>query len=446
MSDPLIQSSEHKLEKSPRAISKERYLSSEWAEREWHAIWRRCWQAAVPLCDLRNPGDYGVYTVGRESVLVTHTTAGDIKAFYNVCSHRGLRLVHDRCGHGDGFRCPYHSWRYNNAGELTHTPDENSFPQGVPADQLSLKEVRCEQRLGFAWIALDPDAESIDAYLEDVLPLLQHFEFENMVLMLDQTVSVNCNWKAVHDNFSELYHVHHLHPQHRRFVDCTRATNELYPRGHTRVRVPGGTTDSLFSQPDTPTDLLSLQLRALGLSPEDFEGRVEDVQPAMREAKRKLGDAVPYYNNFSDEELTDVYQTNVFPNCIFSYQPEMLWLIRLRPHATDPNRCYLDKLSFERFPEAGEKYFYEGALDTSEAAVDRETLLEQARERVPHDSFDYQDVIEGRKTMTDTIDQDLSLLAHAQEGMLSDGFEELWLNEIECRVTHFHECLDKHMS
>jgi len=443
MSDPLIQSSENKLAKQIRNFSKERYLCADWAEREWHSVWKKCWQAAVPVCDLREPGDYGVYTVGRESVLVTRTDAGAIKAFYNVCSHRGVRLVDGRCGHAQNFRCPYHSWRYDNAGALVHVPDAETFPEGVPAERLSLKEVRCEVRLGFAWIALDPEVEPIDDYLEDVIPLLQHYEFENMTLMLDQTVSVNCNWKAVHDNFSELYHVHYLHPQHRRFVDCTAATSELYPRGHTRVLVPGGTTDSLFTMPEEPTELLALQLRALGLAPEDFEGRVGDVQQALRQAKRKLGEQVDYYNNFSDEELTDVYQTNVFPNAIFSYQPEMLWLIRVRPHATDPNRCYLDKLSFERFPEEGDKYFYEGALDTSDAGTDRATLLDQTR--APHDSFDYQDVIEGRKTMTDTIDQDLSLLAHAQQGMQSEGFQDLWLNEIECRVAHFHERLDEYM-
>jgi hypothetical protein len=61
-----------------------------------------------------------------------------------------------------------------------------------------------------------------------------------------------------------------------------------------------------------------------------------------------------------------VIQTNVFPNAILTYQPEMLWLMRLRPHATDPNQCYLDKLSFERFPNSEEQRFLEGTDNLKE--------------------------------------------------------------------------------
>ena len=92
-----------------------------------------------------------------------------------------------------------------------------------------------------------------------------HYEFDNLTLVQDQTVSINCNWKAVLDNFSELYHVHYLHPQHRRFVDCTESLSECYEGGHTRVSVPGAKTDSLFSTPDKPTDPLTMQLQAFGL-------------------------------------------------------------------------------------------------------------------------------------------------------------------------------------
>jgi hypothetical protein len=155
-------------------------------------------------------------------------------------------------------------------------------------------------------------------------------------------------------------------------------------------------------------------------------------------AKRALEDKEPYYSNFTDEELTDVIQTNIFPNAILTYQPEMLWLLRLRPHATDPNQCYLDKLSFERFPNSEEQRFLEGTDNLKEKRT--ETAGKNGRPK--RESFDYSDVIAGNATMTDTIDQDLSLLAHAQRGMHSEGFTGCRLNEIECRVSHFHEQLE----
>ena len=188
-------------------------------------------------------------------------------------------------------------------------------------------------------------------------------------------------------------------------------------------------------------------MSALGLSPDEFAGKVDSVQDAIRAAKRKMAEGVePYYANFSDEELTDVIQTNVFPNNILSYTPEMLWLIRLRPHPTDPNRCFLDKLSFERFPVQDDPSVPDSDEVDLSAFPRHATPAAGALSRPQHESFDYQDVIEGRKSMTDTIDQDLSLLSHAQQGMQSEGFQSLWLNEEECRISHFHERLDECMA
>lgn len=418
-------------------VGKERYISTQWLADEWQQVWKRTWQAAMPLCDLEQPGDFAVYNIGPESILLTRNTQGQIRAFYNVCQHRGVRLVEDGIGHADHFRCAYHSWRYDTDGQLQHAPDAQGFQNGLPCEKVALKPVRCDTALGFVWITLSAKTEPLADYLTDMIPLMQHYQFEEMTLVEDQTVTVNCNWKAVHDNFSELYHVPCLHPQHRRFTDCSGATSECYPRGHTRVCVPAGTTDSLLSTPAQPTDIQAMQLTALGLDPADFAGRVHEVQAAIRQSKRAMTNEHPHYANFSDEELSDVMQSNVFPNTLFSYQPEMLWLIRMRPHASDPNRCYLDKLTFERFSGDAHKRFLEvtaGQVDTGNSA-----------DRPEHDSFDYSDVIAGRKSMTDTIDQDLSLLAKAQQGMHSEGFTGSWLNAAECRVSHFHQRLDEMM-
>jgi len=433
--EPLNQQGQKAYSGKIKNFSKERYISRDWSTREWKAVWAKSWIAAVHVSDLTAPGDYVVFDLGPESVLLTCNGEGNVQAFYNVCQHRGVRLVTDDTGNAENFRCPYHSWRYNTDGGLIYAPHQDGFQEGLPTQTLCLPAVQCDKALGFYWINLDPDAEPLDAFLKDMIPIMGHYEFENLRLTQDQTVSINCNWKAVLDNFSELYHVHYLHPQHRRFVDCTESLSECYEGGHTRVWVPGAKTDSLFSTPDKPTDLLTMQLQALGLDAEQYDGKVDEIQAAIRVAKRALEDKEPYYGNFSDEELTDVIQTNVFPNAILTYQPEMLWLLRLRPHADDPNQCYLDKLSFERPPQNAAPL----PADNIDNRADKHTKKIGRPER---ECFDYSDVITGKATMTDTIDQDLSLLAHAQKGMHSKGFQGSWLNEIECRVSHFHEHLD----
>ena len=439
---PLNQQGREAYSGQIKNFSKERYVSTDWSAREWQAVWAKSWIAAVHVSDLTDPGDYVVFDLGPESILLTCNGAGTVQAFYNVCQHRGVRLVDDHSGNTENFRCPYHSWRYGPDGDLIYAPHQAGFQAGLPEQTIGLPKVRCEAALGFYWINLDADAEPLDVFLKDMLPIMEHYEFGNLTLVQDQTVSINCNWKAVLDNFSELYHVHYLHPQHRRFVDCTESLSECYEGGHTRVWVPGATTDSLFSTPDKPTDLLTMQLEAFGLDPAQYEGKVDEIQAAVRVAKRALEKTEPYYGNFTDEELTDVIQTNVFPNAILTYQPEMLWLMRLRPHATDPNLCYLDKLSFERFPNSEEQRFLEGTDNLKEKRSDSACK----GGRPEWESFDYSDVIAGKATMTDTIDQDLSLLAHAQRGMHSEGFQGCWLNEIECRVSHFHEELERQVT
>ena len=129
---PQLQSSQHKLETPIRNFSKERYISVEWAEREWAGVWRKNWQAAAHISDLRTPGGFLVYDIGPESILISCTDEGEIKAFYNVCQHRGVRLEANHCGHSNGFRCPYHSWRYSNNGDLTHVPARETFQGGLP--------------------------------------------------------------------------------------------------------------------------------------------------------------------------------------------------------------------------------------------------------------------------------------------------------------------------
>ena len=84
------------------------------------------------------------------------------------------------------------------------------------------------------------------------------------------------------DNFSELYHVDFLHPQHKRMVDCCNDTMHLFEHGHTGLAVPGATVNPRFPVPQEPTDIQSAQLRSLDLEPADFRDRVLDVRRAVQ--------------------------------------------------------------------------------------------------------------------------------------------------------------------
>ncbi len=423
-----------------------RYTSRDYMEAEWDEVWRKSWLLAGLVSDVAHTGDYFVFDMGREQILVTRTAAGEVQGFYNVCQHRGNRLVNDERGNATGFRCAYHAWTYELDGRLKTVPYEERFVQGVPCAERSLKTVHTQVWDGFVFVSLEAEPEPLLDFLGPVAEHLKAYRFADMTLTEDQTVHHKCNWKAVVDNFSELYHVDFLHPQHKRMVDCCNDTVHLFENGHTGLAVPGATVSPRFPVPDEPTDIQAAQLQGLGLDPADFKGRVLDVREAVQQGKRALGAANGVdYSRFSNEQLSDVWQYNLFPNVILSFTPEHCWVLRPRPHPTDPQQCYFDKLTLLRLQDdpAGKSQVKGGVFGAGRGAAQSEAVLADTEYvRPERDVFDHLAIINGDKTMTDTIDQDIELLGGVQAGMASQGFDSVWLNDDEMRVQHFHDALD----
>ena len=110
-------------------ITPERYYSQEEADLEWEKMWTRVWCFAGVTHDLQNVGDYFTYDLGRESFIVIRSSPDTIKAFYNVCPHRGNRLIYDELGHieqGKSLYCISHGWRFNIDGSVREIKDEKS--------------------------------------------------------------------------------------------------------------------------------------------------------------------------------------------------------------------------------------------------------------------------------------------------------------------------------
>ena len=421
-----------------------RYVDRAYMEREWDQVWRKTWLLAGLESDVSKPGDYFVFDMGREQILVTRTKSGAVQGFYNVCQHRGNRLVTSERGHAVNFRCAYHAWTYDTEGELKIVPYENRFAQGVPLEERALRKVHTDIWDGFVFVCLADEPEPLTEFLGPVVDMLAPYQFRNMTLVQDQTVRHQCNWKAVIDNFSELYHVDFIHPQHKRMVDCCNDTVHLFPNGHTGLAVPGATVNPRFPVPHEPTDILSGQLTSLGLDPADFNGRVLDVREAVQQRKREVGKDLGFdYSRFSDDQLTDAWQYNLFPNIVLSFSPEHCWLMRPRPHPTDPQQCYFDKLSLVLFSDPNTNKEGKAVSGPSRTARLGKVERTDAFERPERDEFDHEQILNGTKTMTDTIDQDIELLAGVQAGMASNGFDRVWLNDDEMRVQHFHNELDR---
>ena len=440
--NPIIVVENDALSPSGRAtITAERFISPDYMEREREKIWGKSWLVAGIVQDVAEPGDYFVFDLGRESIIVARTNEGNISAQFNACRHRGARIAVNNMGAVDAFVCPYHGWTYDLDGTLTLAPDPERFANGLPTDHLSLKSVRVETWAGMVWVCMDADAPSLMDFLGPIPDLVDPYRVEEKVLAVDQTVSLHANWKTVIDNFGELYHVEHIHPQHETIFDCPSNTTELWAGGHNRVLIDGFTVNTKLPIPDEVPMTQHPQMQVLGLDPDDYKGRVLDVRRDIQVKKREMGPQLGYnYDRLSDEQLSDIVQYNIFPNIIMAIQPEETWVMRARPHPTDPNWCYWDKFTLRMLPDPGAKGFANLSFNVSD-----DHMRVDVPERPEHEDFTQEDVIAGKKTMTITVDQDVHLLRDVQRGMHSWGFESGWLNEDESRVQHFHDWVDWYM-
>ena len=429
------------LDKSA-SLSKDRYISKDFMQSEWEGIWTKAWLFAGLESDLLEPGDFFIYDIGRESIVITRNDENEISAFYNVCQHRGNKIVTLESGSFSKVSCPYHGWTYGLDGTLEHVPDRELFKEGVPCDKKSLKPVKVSVWAGLVFINMDENSSSLETFLGPIVDQLKPYKFEKMNLVKHQTVSLlETNWKTVRDNFLEQYHVDFIHPQHASFVDCCDAQNYLWPFGHTHTCVESPVMNPRYPMPDEPPEYMIQYLKGLELNPEDFTGKVPEIRKVIQKQKRVIGKKLGFdYSELSDDQVSDVFQYDIFPNLFMTIHAERVWFYGPRPHLDDPNKCTFTKFSL-MLPEDKIRDEKKG-LELLPGSYE----YEYSETRVEHEVFTRQDVIEGRNSMTVTIDQDIHYLNDMQAGMHSRGFNKAILSDDEGRLQHFHNWIDNWLS
>ena len=188
-----------------------RYYSREFMELEMEHMWSKVWLLLGRESELPNPGDWQREDVGRESILMVRQKDGSVKAFYNICPHRGNRLVSEATGHVNRFVCKYHAWAFQTDGELVFAQDSENFPEGNPCGKVNLPEIACETFAGFVWVNMDPNCGSLKDFLGPIWDDWSCYEIEKWKRYEALTTVAPCNWKVVLDNFNESYHVPTVH-------------------------------------------------------------------------------------------------------------------------------------------------------------------------------------------------------------------------------------------
>jgi phenylpropionate dioxygenase-like ring-hydroxylating dioxygenase large terminal subunit len=184
---------------------------------ERDAIFYKAWHQAAHETELAEAGAYVVIDVFDQSVILIRGDDGEVRAFHNVCQHRGNRLIQQRRGRAASLlRCGYHSWCYSHDGSLKRAPRSEKL-EHFDAGEFGLKKVRLERCAGFYFINLDPVAAPLASITQGVDAEMRRFfpDLDTMKLVDEVDVIVPANWKVIMDNSIEGYHFDRSGPVHK---------------------------------------------------------------------------------------------------------------------------------------------------------------------------------------------------------------------------------------
>jgi nitrite reductase/ring-hydroxylating ferredoxin subunit len=430
----------------PVVIPIDAYASREYAEAEGERLWSKVWQSACRLEEVPNVGDYVTYDIGDESIIVVRTAPDRIRAFYNVCQHRGRRLT-SGCGHTRQFFCRFHGWRWNIDGENIHITNEEDWGGCLTPENTALAEIKLDTWGGWVWINMDPNCEPLQHYLKPAAELLDPYRLDKMRYRWRQWLYFPCNWKTALEAFNESYHARISHPHLNAWGETTyywcRAEGKHAWHGPGRGSMPGragaapisaqtNSGPNLDARVSTAEFLHALMNTVNSCTTDTLVNaadRLVDELPPDASAGEVLAHLTA--RAMADDAARGVdwpmidpshmeragHDWHLFPNLVVLQGLTYALCYRSRPNGPDPNGCIFEVYVLERYPEG------------QEPKTEWEYVPDPFDERWPL-----------------VLQQDFQNMPEVQRGMKSRGFKGARTNpHQEVAVTHFHETLAKYM-
>ncbi len=405
-------------------VDKEVFISSDYARLEFDKMWMHVWQSTCREREIANPGDYCEYQIGDQSVLIVRGEDGQIRAFHNVCLHRGTRLVQPSRGHASKFSCSFHGWTWGLHGELKSVPCRWDFPR-VDDDSYRLPELQVGTWNGFVFVNFDRDAGNLDEFLGDTVP--RHFKtwpLADKVKVAHVGRVVNSNWKVAVEAFLEVYHAFRTHPQTILYASDANAQYDQYGLHGRMVNAMGAPSPHV--QEDVAdaaiveamiSDQVAGQFQP-GQEPEINYPPVEDGQTprsVLAEWARTTLEAQTGvdYSKAADTEMLDVIQYFVFPNLVPWGGAAFPLSYRSRPWGNDPDQCLFEVMMFASVPEGVER-----------PADSPMRILE------PHETWSDAAELGG---LGPIADQDTANLQKVQQGLKSRGISAVTFADVQER-------------
>ena len=271
------------------------FTSPEIFSEEREKIFLQRWLCVGREAQIARPGQYFLQQIGSESVIVLRDRSGQVRAYYNVCRHRGTRLCEEHRGQlSETIQCPYHAWTYSLDGRLIGAPSADTI-EGFDKADWPLHPVASASWEGFLFINLADDPEPFEEAYAPVLSRFSRFNLATLAAYRRIDYELTCNWKFVVQNYSECYHCPLVHPALVKLSPPTSGENDLY-----RGPFLGGYMDIVDS-----SESLTVSGRSCGVMVGDL--------PA--------------------DDLKRVYYYSLFPNLLLSLHPDYVMYHTLWPKA-----------------------------------------------------------------------------------------------------------------
>jgi Rieske 2Fe-2S family protein len=183
-------------------------------------IFESMWFCAIRAEDIPAAGQFRTVQVGRESILIVRDAGGELRAFFNVCRHRGARLCTEAAGQvRRNIQCAYHAWTYGLDGRLIAAPNLTSMPD-IDRIGFGLVPVNLRVWLGYAWVCLADEPPSFEDQVVAACTerlgdpdLINSYGIDTLVVGRRISYEVAANWKLIIENFMECYHCATIHPE-----------------------------------------------------------------------------------------------------------------------------------------------------------------------------------------------------------------------------------------
>ncbi len=187
------------------------YTDQQIFNQEKEFIWKKYWLFAGTVAAIPHAGDYFLYNVHNDSIIIIRGSKGEVFAHYNTCRHRGSLICLEEKGNTPKLICPYHQWVYDKDGTLLKS---RLMPEDFDRSRFGLHSVHIQVLEGLIFISLAQHPPDFTKVIKDYTPFLKPYKIDKAKVAFTKRYELRTNWKLVAENFRECYHCGPAHPEY----------------------------------------------------------------------------------------------------------------------------------------------------------------------------------------------------------------------------------------